>query len=883
MRNWKLLPILIGLTLLAVIAYILFYFVFIDFFVDLWWFRSLNFEGYFWLRLLYRFIFLGGVTIIFFSIFFFHFWIASRYLGLNPPDEILVSADKRQRFQTFADKFMYGSVKIYTPLSLILAIVVASPFYLRWEAALLYFFGSSSGILDPVYNQDISFYLFSYPLYMLIQQELLYTSIILFFLVTALYWLEHVFVPNQNKNYPLGAKIHLAILLGFTVLFVIWGLFLNRFSLLYVDSHEPVFFGPGFVELRFDLPLIWLSIISVVALFVSLVIYIFSRQHRTATPIYIALGGVLVALGLQNVSFIPSLINSLIVRPNPVLTEGQFMENNIKATLDSFNLNNINIIDYKVKLDASKDIESWGTKNHFENIPVWDREYLIDGYRQLQGIRPYYTFNSVDEDRYFLNSHTQQVNLSARELNIDKLPKAAKNWENIHLRYTHGYGAVITPAAQDAGKPITWYLRDLNMTSKVGFSVKTPDIYYGQEKYPYAIVPNDLDVLGMSDSSVDINGVYKGGAGIPFTSFFRKLLFATYFGDEKIFFSSNISTASKLLIRRNIVDRIKSLTPFLSLDNDPYLVITKDRFYWIQDAYTLSDKYPVAKFASDDFLSGKQRFNYIRNSVKIVIDAYDGTTKFYIADDKDPIINAYHVAYPGVFNKLDTMPADLRKHLRYPRELYYMQMKLYAKYHQIQPGLFYEQAETWQFAKVNKKNVMPYYQTMDFGHCEDREEFVMMNPMTPINRSNLSMIGLAGTLDISSCTEGSYKPYITIYKFGKDIQVNGPAQVEALIDQSPEISEQFTLWDQHGSNVAKGRMVILPMGKNSILYVQPIYMISTKTKIPELTRVIVSIGNEVVMDTTLWSAFKKLKARFIKGAADAKGTGTSVESKVIED
>lgn len=877
MRNWKLLPVLIGLTVVAVIVYILFYFIFLDFFVDLWWFRSLNFEGYFWLRLLYRFIFLGGVTLIFFSIFFFHFWIASRYLGLNPPDEILVSADKRQRFQTFADMFMYGSVKIYTPLSLILAIVIASPFYLQWEAALLYFFGSSSGILDPVYGQDVSFYLFSYPLYMLIQQELLYTSIILFFLVTALYWLEHVFVPNQNKEYPLGAKVHLTILLSFTILFVIWGLFLDRFSLLYVDSHEPVFFGPGFVELRYDLPLIWLSIISVLALFVSVGIYIFSRQHRSATPIYIALGGVLVALGLQNVSFIPSLINSFIVRPNPVLTEGQFMENNIKATLDAFNLNNINIIDYKVNLDATKDIESWGTKKHFENIPVWDREYLIDGYRQLQGIRPYYTFNSVDEDRYFLNTHIQQVNLAARELNTEKLPSAAKNWENIHLRYTHGYGAVITPAAQDAGKPIIWYLRDLNMTSNVGFSVTTPDIYYGQEKYPYAIVPNDLDVLGLSDSSQDTDGIYKGGAGIPFTSFFRKLLFATYFGDEKIFFSTNISTESKLLIRRNIVDRIKSLTPFLHLDNAPYLVVTKDRFFWIQDAYTLSDKYPVAKLASDNFLSGKQRFNYIRNSVKIVIDAYDGATTYYIADEKDPIINAYRIAYPGVFHHLDKMPAELRKHLRYPRELFYMQMMVYAKYHQIQPGLFYEQAETWQFAKVNKQLVMPYYQTMDFGHCKDREEFVMINPMTPINRSNLSMIGLAGTLDTHSCKEGSYDPYISIYKFGKDIQVNGPAQVEALIDQSPEISEQFTLWDQHGSTVAKGRMVILPMGKNLVLYVQPIYMISTKTKIPELTRVIVSIGNEVVMDTTLWSAFKKLKAKFIKGAKDAKGSGTSAE------
>lgn len=877
MRNWKLLPIIAGLIGFAIFAYILFYFVFVDFFVDWWWFRSLDFEGYFWLRLTYRFFFSGGVTLIFFSIFFFHFWIASRYLGLNPPDEILVSADKRQRFQTFADTFMYGSVKIYTPLSFILAVVIAIPFYQHWEEALLYFFGSSSGIVDPVYGQDISFYLFSYPIYALIQQELLYSSIILFFLVTALYWIEHIFVPNQNKDYPIGAKIHLTILLGFTALFVIWGLFLDRFALLYVHSNEPVFFGPGFVEIRYLLPLIWISIVSVLALFVSLVIYIFSKQHRTAVPIIISAAGFSIAFGLQNINFIPSLIDTFIVSPNPVLTEGQFMKNNIKATLSAFDLDNINTVDYQVNLDASKDIDAWGTKRHFENIPVWDRGYLIDGYKQLQGIRPYYSFHSVDEDRYFLNDHIQQVNLAARELNTDKLPVAAKSWENLHLRYTHGYGAVVTPAAQDAGKPILWYLRDLNMTSNVGFSINKPDIYYGQEQYPYAIVPNDLDVMGLSDSAKDVDEEYQGGAGIPIPSFFRKLLFAFYFGDEKIVFSSNISKQSKLLIRRNIVDRINHITPFLHLDKDPYLVVTKERFYWIQDAYTLSDKYPVSKLASDDFLSGIQEFNYIRNSVKIVVDAYDGSVMYYISDSKDPIINAYKVAYPGVFNTLDKMPSELRKHLRYPRELYYMQMMVYSKYHQVQPELFYEQAETWQFAKVKKTHVMPYYQTMDFGHCDDREEIVMINPMTPINRSNLSMIGVAGTLDTKGCGEDSYDPYITIYKFGKDIQVNGPAQVEALIDQNPEISEQFTLWDQHGSNVAKGRMVILPMGKSSVLYVQPIYMISTKTKIPELTRVIVSIGNQVVMDTTLWSAFKKLKAKFIKGAADAKGTGTSIQ------
>lgn len=310
----------------------------------------------------------------------------------------------------------------------------------------------------------------------------------------------------------------MAILLGFAVLFVVWGLFLDRFSLLYVDSHEPVFFGPGFVELRYQLPLIWLSIISIITLFVSVAIYIFSKQHRTAVPIFIALGGFLIALGLQNVSFIPSLINTFIVQPNPVLTEGQFMSNNIKATLDAYDLDNINIVDYTIDLDASKDIEEWGTKRHFENIPVWDRGYLIDGYKELQGIRPYYSFHSVDEDRYFLNGHIQQVNLAARELNLDKLPSAAKKWENKHLRYTHGYGAVITPAAQDAGNPILWYLRDLNMSSNVGFSVKTPDIYYGQERYRYAIVPNDLTVMGLSGSGKDAHA-YQGKGGVPFPSF----------------------------------------------------------------------------------------------------------------------------------------------------------------------------------------------------------------------------------------------------------------------------------------------------------------------------------------------------------------------------
>ncbi|MCK5890028.1 MAG: UPF0182 family protein [Methylococcales bacterium] len=870
MRHWKLLPAIAGATVvIAIILYIAFYFVFLDVLVDLWWFRSLDMEGYYWLRVLYRFILSGGITLLFFGIFYFHFWIASSYLGLNPHDDILLDADKRRRFQSFSNVFMSGSAKVYTPLSLILAIFIAIPFYEQWESAILFFFGDSAGVTDPVYNNDISFYLFSYPIYSLIQHELLITAVLLFIMVGALYWLEHIFIPDQNQEFQLGAKVHLTILISFVVLFVVWGFLLDRFSLLYTNTHEPFFFGPGFVEMRYQLPLIWLSIITFIATAASAIIFIFSEKHRVKAPFFISVISFVIVLGLQHNNIVPNLMSKFIVSPNPVDSEKHFMQNNINATLHAYGLKNIKTIDLKVSLDPTKDIEEWGTKQHFENIPVWDREFLTDGYTQLQGIRPYYQFVEVDEDRYFINGHYQQVNLAAREMNINRLPDAAKNWENTHLRYTHGYGAVVTPAAQDAGTPIKWYLRDLNMSSPQGFKVNLPEIYFGQENYKYAIVPNELSL----SKDTDKTAIYKGNAGIPIPSSFRKLLLSFYFGDEKIFFSSNVSQQSKVLVHRNISKRISALTPFLHLDNDPYIVITKDRFFWVQDAYTLSNHYPVSKTAADHFLDGDQEFNYIRNSVKITVDAYSGAVKYYIVDTSDPIINAYSTAYPGVFSKLDTMPEELQQHLRYPRDLFYMQMKLYAKYHQTTPEAFYEQSETWQLATVNEKTVRPYFITMDFDHCHNREEFVMINPMTPIHRDNLSMIGIAGTSDNESCSD-TYHPGVTVYEFDTNVQVNGPAQVDALIDQNPEISEQFTLWNQNGSSVERGRMIILPMG-NSILYVQPIYMISTKTKIPELSRVIVSIGNEVVMDKTLWSAFKRLKNKFIHVSKET-GSGTSI-------
>lgn len=857
----KIVAITLGILLSVIVA---FYFVFLDLIVDYWWFQALRLEGYFWLRLLYRFFLSGAVTAIFFSIFFLHFWLAARYLGFTPDHEVLQDPSKRKRFDRLANLFMRLSLKFSTPVALVLAIAIALPFYHQWETGLLYFFGGSSGVVEPVYGHDIGFYLLSYPIYLLIQEELLTTAIIIFAMVAFQYWVQHTFIPSQTKEFPKAAKVHLAVLFGFVVLFVIWGFLLYRFSLLYVDRHEPVFSGPGFVEIRYQLPLIWISIIGFLAAAISLVFYFFSETTRTKVPFLISMGVFVSAMGLQEVQFIPQLIDKFIVKPNPVRTQRPFIDHNIVATHDAYDLKNIDIVNFTVTLDPTKDIEAWSTRRRFENIPVWDREFLGDVYNQVQSIRPYYHFLDVDEGRYYIDGFKRQVNLAAREMNISKLPQEAQNWENMHLRFTHGYGAVVTPAAQDAGNPIRWFLRDLDLSSTAGFEVKYPDIYFGMEDYKYAIVPNKLDVFELSGTRPDpaVDAVYVGKGGIPIPSLFRKALFSFFFKDEKIFFSTNISRESRLLIRRNIVDRISHLTPFLHLDKDPYLVVTKNRFYWVQDAYTLSNWYPVSKLAEEDFLDVKKDFNYIRNSVKITVDAYSGAVRFYVSDPSDVIIQAYDRAYPGVFRDIDEMPSELKQQLRFPRDLFYLQMKVYAKYHQRDPALFYQQAETWNFAEVRGQEVRPYYQTVNLGHCGGKEEFVMINPMTPINNQNLSMIGVASVMDREKCDD-SFKKSITIYQFDREVQVNGPAQVEALIEQDPEISAQLTLWDQRGSRVEMGRMIILPM-KNSILYVQPIYLIATRTRIPELARVIVSIGNEVVMDTTLWNAFTRLKERFIR-------------------
>jgi len=867
MQNWKRLLLIIVLTLAGLATLSLGVgLVFTDLIVDFWWHIELGLQEFFWLKLLYRYILAGIVTLFFFLIFFLNFWAASRFLGVDEDRLARLSRDEMTRRQRILNLFQTGSIRVYIPLSLILAIGIAIPFYKEWHTALLFVFGPKSGVKDFFFGQDVSFFLFSYPVFQLIQKEMLIASIILTAAVTLLFFMEHRITAGRGKEWAPGAKVHLTGLAIVTVLIVAWGFILERYQLLYTEVHEPQFFGPGFVELNYYLPLIWMSVAALIGTTMA-AIWFAHRGRGLATAL--SLGSIFLAtLVARNISAIPEAIDRFIVKPNPVKTEVVSMKNNIDATLAAYDLNNITNIDILPGLPAD-DVLDPELRSHLYNIPVWDPEFLDDVYQQLQGIRPYYHFTNVDVDRYLINGRLEQVNLAARENNISLLPPAAQNWENTHLRYTHGYGAVATPAAQDGQTSMHWYLQDLTMQSNGEFAVvQRPDIYYGEENLSYAIVPNKLDLVGIPSADEESSFNYTGSGGVPISSLFRKLLFALYFRDEKLFFSVNINGESKALFHRNVVERVRELTPFLKLDHDPYIVITPKRIFWVIDAYTISDWYPTSKRTSARFNrdEGEQQFNYIRNSVKIVVDAYDGRVDYYINDKSDPIIQGYNNAYPGLFKDITTMPPALKEHLRYPQDLFVNQMKIYARYHQTEPALFYEQAETWDFARANDAIVKPYYLTTALeGYQSERHNFVLLNPMTPIGRSNLSVLAVAGTFapgqePVTPQGKANGKKII-MYRFNRESQVEGPAQVSALIDQDPDIARQLTLWDQRGSRVLRGRIIVLPVGR-SVLYVQPVYIVSTSgTRIPELQRIILSMGNVVVMDASLENGIIELEKR----------------------
>lgn len=841
-KRW-LLVLMSGVIMLAV-SYLLFAVFFTDFLVELWWHRSVGFERFFWLRLGYRYLIFAASTLLFFIFFFLNFWVGSRYLGrLTPTTQSEAAAT---RYRNLVQRFRTGSMRVYLPFSLLLGILVAWPLYERWEDTLLFVFAPPAGVVDPYFGTDISFYFFTLPIVKILIREWLITVSLLIAGLALLYWLESRMLSKVEEQIPRGAKSHLIVLVILLFGLSLWWVFLERFELVYAQTRAPIFFGPGFVEMRIILPLLYASILGILALTISLILYVVGRRGQK-----LLIGSVIflvVVLGLRYTQFLPDLVQRYIVKPNEITREAPFIQKNIDATRQAYNVQQVEIRDDPITDgESGPRVSKIGTS--LRNIPVWDKEVLIDVFAQLQQLRTYYEFTGISVDRYLVRNQLQQVYLAARELNLDALPMSARNWINERLKYTHGFGVVMTPAAQGGDEPLHWFIRGIPPTSDYGFEITQAAIYYGRADLAPVIAPNDVKEMGhpVGDSVTEYS--YTGKGGVPIHNLLRKLVFAIYFGEKDIFFTTKTNRDSRMLFRRNIIEAVKALTPFFILDRDPYLVVTPEGLYWIQDAYTTSSFYPGAQPHAGGF-------NYIRNSVKIIIDAYNGSIDFYLFEPTDPIVRAFQRMYPGLLKDKEDMPAALKPHVRYPRDLFNVQLEIYRKYHQTVEE-FYKQEDLWEFPVVERgskgSRIYPYYLTLNLID-QERADFLLLCPMTPKARANLRALVVVG------CDPPHYGKLV-VYTFPKGSLFLGPSQVDAIIDQDTEVSSQFTLWNQMGSQVERGRMIVVPV-MGSLVYIQSVYLKSESAlRIPQLKRLIVCKSDTVVMEPTLEEGFARLEER----------------------
>jgi hypothetical protein len=553
----------------------------------------------------------------------------------------------------------------------------------------------------------------------------------------------------------------------------------------------------------------------------------------------------------------PAFIQKFIVSPNELDKENPQISHNIQATLQAYGLSHVEERNLSGdKALTPRDIENNAATIH--SIRLWDHEPLLDALKQIQEIRTYYDFITVDNDRYMLNGELQQFMLSPRELNSASLPEL--NWINERLSYTHGYGTALGPVNRvtSEGLPVLLVQNIPPVSEYPIFKITRPEIYFGELTRGYAVVKSGQKEFDYPSGEANVYATYQGTGGVPVHSFLRKLLFAFYFKDVNIVLSPLVTSESRFLYYRDVRQRMSRLAPFLLLDQDPYIVISHGRLFWIQDGYTRSDRYPYST-------ATQGVGNYIRNSVKMVLDAYNGTVDMYVSDPTDPMIKVYENIFPGVFRPLSEIPPDLRRHLRYPEDIFRVQTYIYTVYHMGAPQIFYNKEDLWQIPTLSgggSENPMaPYYTIMRLPQEKKQEEFILMLPFTPGRKDNLSAWMVARS-------DGENYGRLVVYRFPKQKLVYGPRQIVARINQDAEISRQISLWDQRGSQVIQGNLLIIPI-EEALLYVRPLYLRAESGKIPELKRVIVAYENQIAMEETLEASID----RIFKGELPQVGQG----------
>ncbi len=716
----------------------------------------------------------------------------------------------------------------------------------QWQSFLLYLHAAPFGVTDPVFGKDVGFFVFNLPVYTFLRTWYLSAMTIIILGVVFSYLIDRAITMPKGKPQVYGkAATHLFILGGLYLLGIAWTYRLRLFEILY--STRGVAFGASYTDMHALLP--GYRIITIVMLALALLVMLLPLIRRWKM-IWI-LGGVYLAVLAGMIWLWPGVIQQYIVKPNELEKERPYIANNIRFTRLAYGLDSIREVPFPTdqKITA-QDIQK--NRNTIENIRLWDSRPLIQTYKQLQEIRLYYDFHDVDIDRYNFPRYTQ-VALAARELPASQIPGRARTWVNMHLMYTHGYGVVMSPVNKVTpnGMP-DFVIKNIPPQSELPIEIKKPQIYYGEETEDYAIVHTEMKEFDYPRGDQNVYNTYDGRGGVQLKGFFRRLVFAWNFSDIKILITGYITRDSRIMYHRKIAERDRNIAPFLMYDSDPYLILGEDgRIYWMHDAYTYSDLYPYSEPVRPAM--APTSINYIRNAVKVVTDAYDGTVTFYVIDDRDPLIQAYGKIYPTLFRPYAEMPDFLKKHIRYPQDLFTIQNQIYNIYHMTDPQVFYNQEDLWnvptEIYQESEQRMRPYYVNMRIPKGE-REEFILMLPLTPSRKDNM-VAWMCGRCDVPHYGE------LIVYQLPKEKLIYGPMQIEARINQKPDISSELTLWGQKGSRVIRGNLLIIPI-HHSFLYVEPVYLQSEQSQMPELKRVIVSFKDRTEMEPSLDEALRKV-------------------------
>jgi uncharacterized membrane protein (UPF0182 family) len=830
----------VGLALLGGLLVVLFKL--LDWMAELLWFRALGYEFVFWRLRLAEVAMFAIAFVPAFVYVLLNLLLLTRLADLQ---SLLRGRGPAGISQSWPNHSRPGVAQSnaprLTPLLILgsaaTAAIFGFAFYGEWDRFLRLVWAQDFGTSDPIYLRDIGFYLFVLPFLNLVQFSLVLLTLggtlmlgLAYFRIGGLRFCAKRYVAADPK--VLRHLITNAVLL---LTAWAWGYYLDRFGLL--TRSAGAVFGAGYTDVHVVLASLWVALGATVALICVLIWVAATNAPRLAV---LGIGGYLVILFVA-LEVVPWSFQKLIVEPNELELETPFLLHNIALTRAAYGLDKIDVRFHTTekKLDVSQLQENQST---IDNIRIWDHRPLSQTFRQLQQIRTYYSFSNVDVDRYWINGDYRQVMLAARELSAD-LPRGVTSWVNRHLQYTHGYGLAMCLAADkdDQGGPL-FTVEDL--PPKGSPTVSRPEIYYGTEMMSYQIVPTDVKEFDYPAGDQNVYTSYTGHGGVLLDSFWKKALFAWHQFDMSIVLSSYLSPQSRIQLWRTVKQSVSRSAPFLKLDRDPYLVVDQGRLFWIQDAYTVADGFPYSE-PTDDGVS------YIRNSVKVVVDAYEGDVRFYVIDPADPVLRAYHAAFPSLFRSLDEMSPGLRQHLRYPRDLFEVQVDKFNTYHMTVPQVFYNREDVWAPPKEKfggeAIQMEPYYVLMKLP-SEDRLQFLLMTPVTPRDRDN--MIGwIAARSDFPGYGE------MVVYKLSKDQLILGPLQIEATIDQDTTIARQLTLWDQRGSRVIRGNLLIIPINQ-SFLYVEPVFLLAEGTNIPQLKRVIVSDGSHLAMESRLAEALK---------------------------